>query len=142
LSRYETNRGGGEWHLDFPFGAGNSPISYNATYATTKAFVNTFSESLRGELRRSSVHVTLLAPGPVRAELPDPAHQSPVENLVPGFCGSRPSTSSVVSLDTLARNKMRVVPGLTSKAMSVASQHAPRAIVAPIVGSFYKKLGA
>jgi hypothetical protein len=30
---------------------------------------------------------------------------------------------------------------LTSKAMSVASGYAPRAIVAPIVGSFYKKLG-
>ncbi len=29
----------------------------------------------------------------------------------------------------LARNKMRVVPGVTSKAMSVASQYAPRAIV-------------
>jgi uncharacterized protein len=25
--------------------------------------------------------------------------------------------------------------------MSVASQYAPRAVVAPIVGSFYKKLG-
>ena len=53
--------------------AGNSPIPYNATYAATKAFVNTFSESLRGELRKSGVHVTLLAPGPVRTELPDPA---------------------------------------------------------------------
>ena len=41
----------------------------------------------------------------------------------------------------ITRNKMRVVPGLTSKAMSVASGYAPRAIVAPIVGSFYKKLG-
>lgn len=46
-----------------------------------------------------------------------------------------------MSLDALGRNKMRVVPGLTSKAMSVASGYAPRAIVAPIVGSFYKKLG-
>ncbi len=36
---------------------------------------------------------------------------------------------------------MRVVPGLTSKAMSVASGYGPRAIVAPIVGAFYKKLG-
>ena len=31
--------------------AGNSPIPNNATYAATKAFANTFSESLRGELR-------------------------------------------------------------------------------------------
>ena len=50
--------------------AGNSPIPNNATYAATKAFVNTFSESLRGELKRAGVHVTVLAPGPVRETLP------------------------------------------------------------------------
>ena len=44
--------------------AGNSPIPNNATYAATKAFVNTFSESLRGELKRAGVNVTVLAPGP------------------------------------------------------------------------------
>ena len=38
-------------------------------------------------------------------------------------------------------NKMRVVPGVTSKAMSVASGYVPRAIVTPIVGAVYKKLG-
>ena len=46
-----------------------------------------------------------------------------------------------VSLNGLAHNKMRVVPGLTSNAMSAASGYAPRAIVAPIVGAVYKKLG-
>src|ERR1700742_213742 len=50
--------------------AGNSPIPNNSTYAASKAFVNTFSESLRGELKREGVHVTVLAPGPVREALP------------------------------------------------------------------------
>jgi short-subunit dehydrogenase len=121
--------------------AGNSPIPNNATYAATKAFVNTFSESLRGELRRCGVHVTLLAPGPVRTELPDPAEASLVEKLVPDFLWISGQHTAKLSLDALERNKMRVVPGVTSKAMSVASQYAPRGIVAPIVGSFYKKLG-
>ncbi|BBZ71113.1 oxidoreductase [Mycobacterium paraseoulense] len=121
--------------------AGNSPIPYNATYAATKAFANTFSESLRGELRHSGVHVTLLAPGPVRTDLPDDAERSLVERLVPDFLWISTEHTAQLSLDALARNKMRVVPGLTSKAMSVASGYAPRAIVAPIVGSFYKKLG-
>ena len=49
--------------------AGNSPIPNNATYAATKAFANTFSESLRGEVKDAGVHVTVLAPGPVRTEL-------------------------------------------------------------------------
>ncbi len=121
--------------------AGNSPIPYNATYAATKAFANTFSESLRGELRGTGVHVTLLAPGPVRTDLPDDAERSLVERLVPDFLWISTEHTAQLSLDALARNKMRVVPGLTSKAMSVGSGYAPRAIVAPIVGAFYKKLG-
>jgi short-subunit dehydrogenase len=121
--------------------AGNSPVPYNATYAATKAFANTFSESLRGEVRGSGVHVTLLAPGPVRTDLPDDAEASLVEKLVPDFLWISTEHTAKASLDALERNKMRVVPGLTSKAMSVASGYVPRAIVAPIVGAFYKKLG-
>jgi uncharacterized protein len=121
--------------------AGNSPIPNNATYAATKAFVNTFSESLRGELKRAGVHVTVLAPGPVRTESPDTAEASLVDKLVPEFLWISTEHTAKLSLDALERNKMRVVPGVTSKAMSVASGYAPRAIVAPIVGAFYRKLG-
>ena len=121
--------------------AGNSPIPNNATYAATKAFVNTFSESIRGELRKAGVHVTLLAPGPVRTTLPDEAEASLVERLVPDFLWISTEHTARLSLDGLERNKMRVVPGVTSKAMSVASGYTPRAIVAPIVGAFYKRLG-
>jgi short-subunit dehydrogenase len=120
--------------------AGNSPIPNNATYAATKAFVNTFSESLRGEVKSAGVHVTVLAPGPVRTELPNPDEQSLVEKVIPDFLWIDTEYTARVSLDGLARNKMRVVPGVTSKAMSAASGYAPRAIVAPIVGAVYKKL--
>ncbi|MCH9733626.1 MAG: SDR family oxidoreductase [Actinomycetia bacterium] len=121
--------------------AGNSPIPNNATYAATKAFVNTFSESLRGELKAAGVHVTVLAPGPVRTELPNPDEQSLVERLIPDFLWISTEYTAKVSLEGLERNKMRVVPGVTSKAMSAASGYAPRSIVAPIVGAVYKKLG-
>ena len=121
--------------------AGNSPIPNNATYAATKAFVNTFSESLRGELKSAGVHVTLLAPGPVRTASPDRTEASLVDKLVPEFLWISTEHTAQLSLDGLERNKMRVVPGLTSKAMSVASGYAPRAVVAPIVGAFYKRLG-
>ncbi len=121
--------------------AGNMPIPNNATYAASKAFANTFSESLRSELKATGVHVTLLAPGPVRTELPDPAEASIVDKMVPDFLWISSEYTAKVSLNALARNKMRIVPGILSKGMSVAGQYSPRAIVAPIVGSFYKKLG-
>ncbi len=121
--------------------AGNSPIPNNATYAASKAFANTFSESLRGEVKNAGVHVTLLAPGPVRTEVPDPAEASLVDRLIPDFLWISVEHTAQLSLDGLERNKMRVVPGVTSKAMSVASGYAPRSIVTPIVGAIYRKLG-
>ena len=117
--------------------AGNMAIPNNATYAATKAFTNTFSESLRGELTGSGVHVTLLAPGPVRTDNPD---QDEVGSKIPDFIWVSAAYTAKISIDALARNKMRVVPGLISKGMSVAGQYAPRALTAPIVGTFYKRL--
>lgn len=121
--------------------AGNMAVPHNATYAATKAFVNTFSESLRHELRGTGVHVTLLAPGPVRTEIPDPAEESIVDKMVPDFLWVSVEYTAKLSLDALAANKMRVVPGVLSKAMSVAGQYSPRAISAPVVSAFYRKLG-
>ncbi len=121
--------------------AGNSPIPHNATYASTKAFLNTFSESLRGELRGSGVHVTLLAPGPVRTGMLESVDTSAANKLVPGFVWVSPEYVAKVSLNALGRNKMRVVPGFPAKAMSAANQYLPRGIVAPMVGRVYKKLG-
>jgi uncharacterized protein len=120
--------------------AGNSPIPHNATYASTKAFLNTFSESLRGELLRSGVHVTLLAPGPVRTGVLESVDESAADKLVPNYLWVSAEHVAKASLDALGRNKMRVVPGLPAKAMSVANQYLPRSIVAPLVGRTYKKL--
>jgi uncharacterized protein len=114
--------------------AGNSPIPNNATYAASKAFVNTFGESLRAEVKKLGINVTVLAPGPVRIELA-------AEKLIPDFVFVSPEYTAKAALDGLARNKMRVVPGVSSKVMSVASGYAPRSIVTPIVGAVYKKLG-
>ena len=121
--------------------AGNMPIPNNATYAASKAFLNTFSESLRGELVGSGVNVTLLAPGPVRTEEIGEEDKTFVDRLVPDRLWVDTEYTARVSLDALARNKMRVVPGPLSQAMSVAGNYIPRGVVAPIVGRFYSKLG-
>lgn len=125
--------------------AGNMPIPHNATYAASKAFANTFCESLRHELQGTGVHVTLLAPGPVRTADPDtdtdPDEASIVDRMVPDFLWMDGARTAELSLDGLGENKMRVVPGALGKTMSTAGQYSPRRIVAPIVGAFYKRLG-
>lgn len=112
--------------------AGNSPIPNCADYAASKAFANTFVESLHGELKGSGVHVTLLAPGRVRALRSTPRLALPT----PGFLWTSAEHAARTSLDGLARNKMRVVPGLHAKAVSIASGYAPRRIV----GAAWKRI--
>ena len=104
--------------------AGNSPIPNNATYVASKAFANTFSESLRGELARlgCTSHCWLLT-GPHRDARP--RRGIPGRQADPGFPWISVEHTAQLSLDGLERNKMRVVPGVTSKAMSVAVR-APR----------------
>ncbi|GAB2445749.1 mycolate reductase [Nocardia tengchongensis] len=118
--------------------AGNMPIPHNTTYSASKAFTNTFSESLRGELKGTGVHVTLLAPGPVRTDNPD---QDEMGNKIPEFIWVTAAHTAKITIDALARNKMRVVPGLISKGMSIAGQFGPRSITSLVAGAAYKKLG-
>ncbi len=122
--------------------AGNSPIPNNATYAATKAFVNTFSESLRGELKRAGVHVTVLAPGPVRETLPVEHEQSLVEKLIPDFLWISTEYTAKLSLDALGAQQDAGgarcdvegdVGGQRVRSRARSSR--------PIVGAVYKKLG-
>ncbi|GAA1171377.1 mycolate reductase [Corynebacterium glaucum] len=121
--------------------AGNSPIPNNATYVFTKAGVNTFTESLHYELKPTGVHCTLLAPGPVReAEVPA-EEQTFVDKLVPDFLWTTYESCAEDTIRAMRKNKRRVVPGPLSKAMDVVSTYAPRGSLAPLLGSFYAKMG-
>jgi uncharacterized protein len=54
--------------LNVSSSAGFLPIPGFAIYAATKAYVTSFSEALRGELRGTGVTVCALCPGPVHTE--------------------------------------------------------------------------
>lgn len=121
--------------------AGNVPIPNNATYVFTKAGVNAFTEALHYELKGTGVTCTLLAPGPVReAEIPD-AEKSIVDRVVPDFLWTTYASCSREALEAMAKNRRRVVPGPLSKAMNFVSTYAPAGLLAPVIGSFYKRMG-
>lgn len=78
--------------------AGFQPQPSNATYAASKAFVNSFSEALHAELRGTGVSATVVCPGPredgVRGvggggRVQRPRTGLPVEHARPGGRGRR-----------------------------------------------------
>jgi uncharacterized protein len=59
--------------LNVSSSAGFLPIPGMTVYAASKAYVNSFSEALRAELRDTGITVTTLCPGPVHTEFGDVA---------------------------------------------------------------------
>ena len=93
--------------------AGLIPLPHMSVYAATKAYVNSFSDGLRMELRDTGVTVTAVLPGPAETEFGrvasretgEPEWSSPRELTVP--------VEDVVhaALAAVAADKARVIPG-------------------------------
>src|SRR2546428_4957123 len=72
--------------LNVSSSAGFLPIPGDAVYAATKAYVTSFSEALRFEVRGIGVSVCALCPGPVATEFQQVAKREGVQpNIGPNF---------------------------------------------------------
>jgi uncharacterized protein len=97
------------------------PLPNNAVYAATKAYVTSFSEAVRAELRSSNISVTALCPGPVSTEYLSHATRAgdSVRHTVPFLLLP---VEAVVrdALQAAAKDRARVVPGaLVNFAMTI-----------------------
>jgi short-subunit dehydrogenase len=90
------------------------PVPHLAVYAATKAYVTSFSEALRAELRNANISVTTLCPGPVPTEFSDVASRGQQVNVTSSAQDlfSVPVQEVVRrALDAVSRDRARVIPG-------------------------------
>ena len=102
--------------LNVSSSAGFLPIPSFAVYAATKAYVTSFSEALRAELRSTGVTVSTLCPGPVHTEFQEVATRSGGQpESGPEFV--HVSVEQVVhdALAALEADRPLVIPGLAMK---------------------------
>jgi uncharacterized protein len=111
--------------------AGFLPIRNLAVYAATKAYVTSFSEAIRGEVRKTGVTVTALCPGPVATEFSEVAQRSSGKRERPSPSFVRVPVEEVVraGLDAIERDKPIVVPGLVMKIAMLLVRLTPMAIL-------------
>jgi hypothetical protein len=100
------------------------PVPSAATYVASKAFVNTFAESLHGELRGTGVSCTLLAPGPVRTEFMAVGGAEYLEERR-WFAWQSPETVARAGLLGARRGQRTVIPGPMAKLQALAGRHLP-----------------
>ena len=100
------------------------PLPKMAVYAATKAYVTSFSEALRAELRGTGVSVTALCPGPVNTEFFVIAERSTSQEPMPAPELFKVPAAEVVAtaLAAVERDRARVIPGwFVCAVMTIAS---------------------
>ncbi len=107
--------------------AGFGPSPKAATYAATKAFVTSFSESLHMELGPLGVVVSCLCPGLTKTEFQERANFDVPS--VPAALWQSPDVVAEAGLRGLAKGKAVVVPGAQNKALQAAMKASPAALV-------------
>lgn len=100
------------------------PAPESATYAATKAFVCSFTESLHDELAGSGVCATASVPGFTRTEFQSRADWAEQDH-VPEFAWLEPDAVARATLDGAAAGRARVVPGAGYKALVGTAQVIP-----------------
>jgi uncharacterized protein len=110
--------------------AGFQPMPGGATYSACKAFMTSFTESVRLENRRHGIHATALCPGFVSTPMlvgEDGSSALPQRVLM---------DADAVAADGLAgvaANKAIVVPGLAWKVLAAAGDATPRPVTRALV---------
>jgi len=92
--------------------AASLPIPDFAVYAATKAYVSSFSEALRMELRESGVRVMSLCPGPVKTEFGEVAQREGKKIPAQEFFHVDKEQVVAEALAGLDHDRARVFPGL------------------------------
>jgi uncharacterized protein len=123
----EMIRRGGGAILNVSSLACTLPVPDFAVYAATKAYVTSFSEALRIELRDHQIPVLAVCPGPVRTEFGEVSRRTTDSQGMPSKKFLYVAKEQVVaeSLTALDRKAARVYPGLKIAVMALVVSALP-----------------
>lgn len=115
------------------------PLPYMTVYAATKAFVLSFSQGLRGEVRGKGVKVLAVCPGPVDTPFFEATGNAKLRGTLP--------RASMVTVDDVVRAALRafkagrsvVVPGAAFKLVAAGSKLMPRDLLSAMVARVMKR---
>jgi len=122
--------------------ASTLPIPDFAVYAATKAYVSSFSEALRMELREFAIPVLAVCPGPVRTNFGKIAMRSDDHSSLPAREGFYVTAEQVVadSIRALDADRARVYPGWKVALLAAGISILPMVLLRPLVASRRGKL--
>jgi len=116
--------------------AGFQPIPFMATYAATKAFVNSFSEAVAEENRPFGIQVLDLCPGPTATKF-----QAAASSTAPiNFKGSQTADEVVeTALRAVKSGRTRIVSGFINDVVTKVVNFVPNIAITRLMGKAMRK---
>jgi uncharacterized protein len=113
--------------------AAYQPLPGFATYAASKAFVQSFSEAVHAELGGTGVSVTTLSPGFTHTEFGENANAGDKEAAMPGFLFMEAPDVARAGVEAMVAGRRTAIPGLANRASMLGGRLAPRSLLLPLV---------
>jgi uncharacterized protein len=106
--------------------AGDQPLRGFATYAATKSYLTSFTESIAAELRGTGVHITVLKPGYTYSEMnPD----APEPATLAGRFWLQPDDVARAGLNAVEQGRLICVPGVHWRVANGLVNALPRPLI-------------
>lgn len=119
---------------------GEMPGPLQAVYHATKAFVTSFSEAVREEVKDTPVTITLLEPGVTDTDFFHKANQEDAKMVKEGSLAD-PAKVAKDGYEALMAGKDKIISGLMNKAMVASSHLMPDTAVATTMHKMMEPTG-
>lgn len=103
------------WLLNVGSTTAYQSIPYLNTYASSKAFVLSFTRGLRYELKNTSVSVSCLSPGSTDTHFVHRAGMSDSTKKTAARYNMTPQKVATIAINGLFRGKAEIIPGISNK---------------------------
>lgn len=113
-----------------------SPVPQQSVYAAAKAFIYSFSSSLRDEVKDHGITVSVLAPGITRTNFRTRAGIADKANS-----GLTAEAVANIAVDQMLRGKTLIVPGTSNKLFVLLTRHLPVGISAKLINFINARRG-
>ena len=119
------------------------PVPSLATYAATKAYVLSLTESLSEELQGTGVTITTLCPGITATSMFDQAKAASAElGGVPAFVVGRAEDVADEGFNACMKGEVIRVPGTLNLAATLAGRATPRWLLRRVSGALVRRMKA
>jgi hypothetical protein len=118
--------------------SGYQSVPYLSIYAASKAFVISFTRSLRYELRNSSISVSCLSPGSTDTDFLNRAGMGEHVRRTAERFFMTPEKVAKTAIKGLLKGKAEIIPGFTNKLNAFLPKFFAKSFVEKIAGNIYQ----